>query len=465
MEHEQGTGTDRSIATALHRLAESARPAPGPPGGDLWRAGVRRARRRRAAWGAVGAAVVLGATAVLVPQAAPDVDPAGDGAPPAVPRLVWPGTTAMSSAGPDDPPGILAVVAGYGYDLDDTVMVVSAETGEYRDLELPGRVGLPRLAPDGRHLAFWVLGSPAGTPYPEDGREQPPVGVDVMDAVTGEIQRYRPPTEHGITTDQLRWGDDDTLLLTWGQRRSPVLATGLRTVRWDIEGEPDPAQDVQAAVFVAEPRNLDGTLYLRRSPRILVRSDEVPAGGGPARLRLDVPAPEDVRTVAVAGPHVIGTVADGTGVLQLMVGRWRAEATTSAAPRSGQTGETGGTGVVDGWRRVEGGESATMLGFLDADTALMVRSNLRSGAADPEPDLTGVATEALDLTDLTWRTVGEVSTTDLDLATDLLTRPLMEGVRPPQPGRGPLPWILGGGIAVAVALGWRSARRRGRGLP
>ena len=115
---------------------------------------------------------------------------------------------------------VIAVMYGEG-----GLVGVSAVTGEYRFLDLPGLLPYGyALAPDGRHLAYWITGKTLGEPYVNDGdADEPPsdpdplpVGYAVYDTVTGKVSaRELFETQHGLHTYDMTWADDDTLALNF----------------------------------------------------------------------------------------------------------------------------------------------------------------------------------------------------------------------------------------------------------
>lgn len=115
---------------------------------------------------------------------------------------------------------VIAVMQGEG-----GLVGVSAVTGEYRYLDLPGLLPYGyALAPDGRHLAYWITGKILGEPYANDGdTDEPPtdpdplpVGYAVYDTVTGKVStRELFETQHGLHTYDMTWADDDTLALNF----------------------------------------------------------------------------------------------------------------------------------------------------------------------------------------------------------------------------------------------------------
>ena len=218
------------MSTDLHqRLADLAgHPPPASPPDDLW---VRGVRRRRAA--AVGRAAVAVVLAFLVGvggwtwhQARP-IQPADTHGSPHLPdRFFRPSPWTHQFAGP---PGQLVTVFPSERKtlLHDSVGLVgvTAASGGYGFLDVPDDAvsntthgGGVALSPNGRSVAFWTSGTPAGTPNTQMEFGATITGVATYDAVTGRVHKHRIATEHGLDPTLLLWSDDDSLMS--GTRRS-----------------------------------------------------------------------------------------------------------------------------------------------------------------------------------------------------------------------------------------------------
>ncbi len=229
----------------LHALAER-RPAAVPPP-DLWRRGVRRRRLvRTAAAGVVVVAVTLGVVATSVglgalrtsPPAPADSQPER-----AVPdRLETPSPWLDGTEG--EPPGRLAVImgaerrTGWRGEVVNGWVGVSASTGEYRFLDLPGAVDVgaedlfgaeadPALSPDGRVVAYW-LEHPQNPDWVG--------GFAAYDTVSGDVARHRVPSRLGIAPETLEWTGPDQVLVGHGvvtdREGSSTGWSGRPTVLW-----------------------------------------------------------------------------------------------------------------------------------------------------------------------------------------------------------------------------------------
>ena len=202
------------LRDALHDLADDGRPGAGPPP-DLWARGVRRVRRRRAAGGLVAvvlAVVVGGAGSLTWQQLVERPEPAGQEQQGAIPNRLE--TPSRWTPGTDDqgPPGPLAALAGAeravgAFSTGTGIVAISATTGAYRFLDLPGRAAPtamigdepPALSPDGRTVGYWTGGA-----HPVDG-------IAAYDTVTGKVSRQTFPSDQGLVPRTLTWVNDHTL--------------------------------------------------------------------------------------------------------------------------------------------------------------------------------------------------------------------------------------------------------------
>lgn len=208
--------------TTLHdRLADLADEAPASlPTPGLWDRGRRYHRRRRtgtlAVLGvAVLALVLLGGTTWH--RSAPPVEPATGSV--GLPDRVWtPSPWLPSTARPGRLVAVTGAERGSWTGTSPGVVGISATTGEYAFLDLPGAEldvsESPVLSPDGRHVAYWLTGETAGTPNTASG---PVTGVAVLDTGTGDVSRQWIRTAHGLSPDFLAWADSDTVVFSAGQ--------------------------------------------------------------------------------------------------------------------------------------------------------------------------------------------------------------------------------------------------------
>ena len=444
------------LRDGLHDLAERRPPAVPPP--DLWRRGVRRQRRvRAAATGVVLAAVTLGVLGTAVGWDALRTDapsPAETQADGAIPvRLHTPSPWLDGTEG--EPPGPLAVIAGaerrtgWRGEVVNGWVGVSAGTGEYRFLDLPGAVDLgaedylgaeadPALSPDGRAVAYWLT-------HPENERWVG--GWASHDTVTGEVVRHRVPSRLGLMPETLEWAGNGTVLVEYSvvtQRSSDSFGgRGRPMVLWSpATGEVAKADDDPTPVGSVWPTTrgvatLDGT-------KIVLRD----AGTGEVEARFDIRTSRNVNGGAID--------ADGTMVALL-------PQTADLSVRTllvGQVPPEAGDGVVVQTEPLRVGiEMYDLLGWQDPDHVLV-------RAALPGPVRRFAGVYAVDVRtgtrDLLVRETRESWIGSPEYADVLWSRPLVS--RPgPEPARDPR-LVAGAGVllvggAAALLLWGRRARR------
>ncbi len=322
------------VRERLDRLAQQA-PAGSPPS-DLWQRGVRRRRRRLA--GGVSAALLAvvagGGLAGTVARSVPlDPAPAATGSVAIPSRLVepspWtPGTDRLG------PPGRLAVVIGAARSTGllgtqrDGLVGVSATTGGYRFLDLPGR-----LSPDGSLLdeAATVALSPEGRSVAYWRGDETARGVAVYDTVTGKVRTERLPSRQGLAPQTLAWVGEETLLLSYGvitQRDASSMSTTLGPARlWSPADGPSMELDTTASESISGvARTDDGfstwdgdtlgvwtaakdPLYTRREVRVLQLGEQ--ASLGDALL-----GPDAAHVAVIAGDGPEGRRALHVGALR-----------------------------------------------------------------------------------------------------------------------------------------------------
>ena len=201
------------VKDRLERLSDEAPRQLGAPA-DIWRRGRRRqVRQWFAGAGALVVIAVLGGVVVgpvLVPDRVEMASPTADLRLPDVFRQ--PGAWEPAFDGPPGP--LVAVGPGVRGGLlheRNAWWGVSGTTGESRFLELPdavvGSEAAPALSEDGRLLAYWYTGPTTEEPILQ-GDADPPVGVAVLDLVTGDVHRWDTGTPHGLMTAGLVWAGD-----------------------------------------------------------------------------------------------------------------------------------------------------------------------------------------------------------------------------------------------------------------
>ncbi|HSX69152.1 hypothetical protein [Nocardioides sp.] len=236
----------------LHqRLADLAGDVASPGPADpavLWRAGKRRQRRRTAAAGLAACAVLagIGATGLALPGTGLVTTPvpAVQGDTLRVPDRLHVPSAWLPTTAEEGPIGPLALVITGGVERDlvggETAYVgVSAVTGQYRFLSLPGLSTTGgawgdtiALSADGRKLAYWYGGG--GHSADEFAIEAD--GIAVYDTVTGDVVRRAIDSPHGIGGERPAWVGDK-VWVSWFERVEGDPSSGVngRTMSWDPE--------------------------------------------------------------------------------------------------------------------------------------------------------------------------------------------------------------------------------------
>jgi hypothetical protein len=209
----------------LHDLAD--RTPRTPPPADLWSRGVRRRRAGRVGTSVLVAALVLilgvGAWSWRAPRQ--DVTPVAPRGTPHLPDRFYSPSPWLHTF--DGPPGdLVTVIPAEQKTMLHTrpgLVGVTAAEGTYGFLHLPADAALDStgtsafaLAPDGGNLAFWLTGTPTGSPNTViEGMTI--TGVGTYDTVTGRARTYSIPTVHGVSPSLLMWADNDTLSFAYSQ--------------------------------------------------------------------------------------------------------------------------------------------------------------------------------------------------------------------------------------------------------
>ncbi|GAA4128616.1 hypothetical protein GCM10022215_40300 [Nocardioides fonticola] len=446
------------MRTALRGLAETAVTAPADDPASLWSQGRRRVRRRRlAAAGAVAAAVVAAGASSLVAVPAAVVHPAGATHEPAIPRNVWEARDWYPTTSEEGPPGVVAVLGGVIRGDRNGLFTVSATTGEYRLLDLPAAAAETSLtgteyalAPDGRHIAYWIAGRPGGVPVVRDGESatRVQIGVGIYDTDDGSVEWVEFRTAHGIDGSGLMWADDDHLLVTYGERADSGSDPG-SMVSVDVGTELVTVADAARRRAITIPEGgagltADGALTALPSRR---RAVTVPLDGTAPRTLARLPrmrafAPSSAWTsseaIMLPGNRLLGG-RNNYGADQTMVG--------SLAP----------DGTVGALRKVRGIAFVQPVAWLD-DRDLLVIGDGRS--SDEWGALYRLDTSDGAVTPLGTAQAGMYAP-GLQFATDLLGAPMVEGERPPTVDSR---WLRGGGAVLALLgscaaiLLWRRRR-------
>lgn len=448
------------MSTLHERLAALAEEAPSAlPEVGLWERGRRYARVRRAGTVAIVVAAVLvlvGITGVTWQQGRPP-QPAPAGSAPAVPDRIWDPSPWLDGTDDGRPLGQLAalVPAPRGGLLRSHLGLVgvSATTGDYRFLDLPDlayefSITDAALAPDGRHVAYWLTGTPSGSPNPGSG-EVPIVGAGIYDTATGEVATYRPEVVHGLSPQTLAWADATHLVIDAGQiaegaaaPRGTFSATGLGARIWTL-GDPGPQPPTTAAA--ARPVDSVGAGHLLQDVArhtIVVRSVDDPT----MATRFRVPGSRGllVSRAVDASATRFATMGPGSRPTALFAG-----SIVEGGPGEPRTARPGRLPSSDG--------TVSVLGWTDRRHVVALHE-VTSGSNEMTVVRYAVPTGEADVL---MRLAAQESRNS-QLATDLLTEPTTPGIEPPRPLDPRLMTFLAVLALGSAGLGIRQLRRRVR---
>jgi hypothetical protein len=428
------------MPTTLHEqlrdLADEAGQSADPAlGRELWRRGRRYSRRRR-----TGDLVIAGLTLVLLAvitgaawqRAAPPPEPVPADAPAGLPDRIYRPSKWLPGTDEDGPLAQLAALIpqsrGAWTGNESGVVGISATTGEYRFLDMPGYVGGgASLAPDGRHVAYWITGEPSATPLtPEDGGD-PVGGVAIYDTATGESRSHRLTSPHGISTEVLTWidsgallisylhfvGGDDASLMDQSSANSPAV------LEWRL-ADPAPKQRTpigREAVFGPDDAGISSydRTALSVEGDIILLGDRIPRG-----LQRRFPGPDVLPTALAVDPTGTRLAAARTGNSspnRLVVAR---------LPARGESAVLDLEGVPERRR------CWTVLGWTDQDHLAALCSR-----GSPDAGLDKVAVVEVDVATGAWtvlvRGLGPVDHWSIGWATDLWSESVLHAERPPSP--------------------------------
>jgi hypothetical protein len=436
--------------TTLHdRLTDLAEQAPpGGPAPELWDRARRVHRVRRAGTVAIvaTAVILLAVVATLDWQrAAPAPAPAGG--PIGLPDRVWaPSPWLPSNQRPGQLISLVGAEQGTWTGPRAAVVGVSASSGGYAFLDLPGADlgnGAAELAPDGRHIAYWLRGKTTGTPLSDSG---PIAGVAVYDTETGDVSRHRISTAHGLRPEFLAWADASTIVFSAGQIMGGDDASGLdqstsrfgSVMSWSLGDEP------QRVVGVAAGASLEGAAH----GRILVESDS-PRGSRLVELT-DPSAARDIHhpgtSGSIGGLHFVALGGSGDRIA-LVRG--------PSNPSRVVAGPVGELAPVPGTRGTSG-----IVDWIDDDTIVTLKQGDRRKEGPSALYRVSVASGAS--SQLVRFPAGDYGG-DWQFATDLFDAPSVDAVRPPSPMDPRLAAGLSAATCVAAAAGlflWRRRRVR-----
>ncbi|WP_296601989.1 hypothetical protein [Nocardioides sp.] len=430
------------MTTSLHdRLAALADDAPpGGPAPGLWDRGRRVARRRRAGTAVIAAVVVLalGALGALDwSLSRPELAPTDTDALPAEMRLPdhfyepthrLPGTEGHP-IGP-----LVAVLGGdrAGQELNG-IAGVSAETGEYRYLDLPGYVDGHYLSPDGAQLAYWY-GVPATGDQMDDGVD----GLAVYDTVTGDVARFPLESEHGVYAEGAAWVGDRIWFgyqrYSTAERRS---TTGVEQVVWNPVTQEHREKSGPALPAFNLAYGNNGVLQVAAGRRVELWSADEVSRTRTFRIPRSVdgpawPSPSGERSVVMADPDGQATAPGEPAAVLVM---------RTADPTHVDVTPVPGTEVsgVVGWR------DERHVVVLDQDGSYS-SVDVETGASQP----------------LTTVDEGAYWDPRLEVALDAWSAPTYDAPAPQDP---PSPLVVGGIALLVLAAGATAAlqwRRRVR---
>jgi hypothetical protein len=430
--------------TTLHdRLTDLAEQA--PPGGpvpELWDRARRVHRVRRAGTVAIvaTAVIVLAVVATLDWQrAAPAPAPAGG--PIGLPDRVWtPSPWLPSNQRPGQLIALVGAEQGTWTGTHAAVVGISASSGEYGFLDLPGADlgnGDAELAPDGRHIAYWLRGKTTGTPLSDSG---PIAGVAVYDTETGDVSRHRISTAHGLRPEFLAWADASTIVFSAGQIVGGDDGSGMdqstsrfgTVTSWTLGGEPQPVPGVRPGA------SLQGAAH----GWILVD-----------HLLVEVDSPGRARKIAY--PDTAGSMGSMHFVALGPTGNEIAEVPGDSSPNRVKAGPPGRLRTVAGTR-----QSFGVVDWINSQTIVTLQrvGSWRTGAsALVRHSLT--TGRSRELVSFPVDTYGG----DWQFATDLLDAPSVEGIEPASPMDPRVTAGLSAATCLAAAAGlflWRRRRVR-----
>jgi hypothetical protein len=283
------------LGEMLDDLAEDASTTgDGAPGGhELWRS-ARRANLRAALAAAVVFTLILaGGLAIVIEQdtgspapVAPPFDPQAL----AIPNQIWipsPWTPGTAESGPIGPLALIGTSprqTSWFHTDSDALFGVSAATGTYRFLDLPGEApgtGIqPVLSPNGHDIGYPLTG-----PVRRSDQRGRVVGFAVYDTVTGRVTSAPVATAYGLTALSLAWsGDSNHLLGLYSQNDSrPGYGHGTYGVDVNLEAHTVLPQNGATAIAGQRPGPFVGEVaYLSsRQTQIELHLVNPPLDSGP----------------------------------------------------------------------------------------------------------------------------------------------------------------------------------------
>jgi hypothetical protein len=434
--------------TTLHdRLTDLAEDAPAAvPATGLWDRGTRYRRRQLVASSVVGA-IALVALAVLASATwlrSPDaVQPLPASSPRGMPDRLYAASPWLRGTDDGGPLGRIAAVEpairkAWSGSESNGLVGVSAVTGEYRFLDLPGWVQDPfsgvswALSPDGRYVAYLYRAAGADA-WPEAA-----TGLALYDARTGEVRRHGLSSPRGIRGFDLLWAGNQSAVLAYGNldeedgsgsRAQPVVAWDVHVAAPQVlESQPATIDLLGTGAGFVVMRSVDGYAVVDTGTGTeLRRLGKVGTPASTSRRLWDDTASRFAVVLGQRspGPISVGTVAAQPGI----------------RPSYLQVPGSETVYAASSWIDDDHLSVLQLAGPLDGDGSLAVdKVDIRSGE-----------TEEL-------VTYGDGAAFDAQLATDLLSEPTVRAVEPPRP-LDPRK-VTGGAAAIELAavgalIAWR----------
>jgi hypothetical protein len=297
-----------AVETLHERFADLVEEAPtSPTPAGIWSDGRHRARRRRVGTAVVAAVTLLALAGVggLAAHRAAAPGYAGADSTPALPNRIYHPSPWLGGTG-DQPPGRLSMlIPGKrgGWPHYHWGMVgVSATTGVYRYLDIPGCVSVDGISPDGLHVScFTGSGSGSGS-----GRSGQVVvdGLAIYDTVTGHVDRWSSPSGR-LALNTVTWASNDAVAFragdtsyVWelGQGEPRAVPTRL-TLRASAAGSTGLYQSGPHGYFYLDPTHRPVRIHLGNVDRRTLAG----AALSRSRRRLAVTQPTDTGTRLLVG--------------------------------------------------------------------------------------------------------------------------------------------------------------------
>lgn len=294
----------QQLHEAFERLADRAPGVDASPRAAIrtWETAARQRRRSIAVTSLVTVLVLVCAGAIGWAASAlqqPVPAPASGTVAPAIPNALYQPSPWVQSTADSGPIGPLALLDEAPHQTSWThvdnyaLFGVSALTGAYRFIDLPGRFDPESdvsqsyiLSPDGTQIGYWLGGHPSDEP---DVTRV--VGFAAYDTVTGKVTTHLVPTDRGLMGEWLAWSGDSTrLVAAFGQIRDAAgnESGPDRSVAWR-PGESGvlPLEGLGTGLFTIPSTGAAGLYAFHDAGRTLTVVD--PSDGRQASIRVSIP--------------------------------------------------------------------------------------------------------------------------------------------------------------------------------